>query len=373
MANVTAQQREKVIARTSVISIIANVALAAVKAAVGLAVNSIAVILDAVNNLSDALSSIITVVGAKLAGRKPDKKHPLGHGRIEYLSAMIVAGLILYAGITSLVESIKKIIHPEPADYSTLSLILISVAIVVKLILGLYVKKKGNSVGSAALAASGKDALFDAVISLSVLASAIIFLTAGVSLEAWAGVIISVIIIKSGVEMMIETLNDIIGHRTEAELTAAIKSTIAEDPQVLGAYDLFLYNYGPDKYYGSVHVEVDCSLTASEIDTLDRRVQQTVYEKHGIILTGISIYAVDNGSDETALMRKTVIEKVMAHDYTLQVHGFYVDPAEKRMTFDAVLSFDCDRDAALRELHDEISALYPGYRIHIQPDIDVTE
>ena len=149
--------RDQVIIRTSIIGIIANVFLAGFKAAVGLVSNSIAVILDAVNNLSDALSSVITIVGTKLAGKKPDKKHPLGYGRIEYLSAMIVAAIVLYAGITSFVESVKKIIHPEEPDYSVVSLVIIGAAVVVKLLLGSYVKKKGKEVNSGSLIASGSD------------------------------------------------------------------------------------------------------------------------------------------------------------------------------------------------------------------------
>ena len=151
--------RDKVIIRTSIIGILANVMLAAFKAVIGLASNSIAVILDAVNNLSDALSSIITIVGTKLAGKLPDKKHPLGYGRIEYLSAMIVSGIVLYAGITSAVESVKKIIHPEKPDYSVTSLVIIAVAVGVKIILGRFVKAQGEKVHSGSLIASGSDAM----------------------------------------------------------------------------------------------------------------------------------------------------------------------------------------------------------------------
>ncbi|MBR5768916.1 MAG: cation transporter, partial [Clostridia bacterium] len=210
-----AAKREKAIVKTSVIGIITNVFLAGFKAAVGIIANSIAVTLDAVNNLSDALSSVVTIIGAKLGSKAPNKKHPLGYGRIEYLSSMIVAAIVLYAGITSMVESVKKIITPEAADYNTLSLVIISVAIVVKLILGQYVKKQGKKHNSGALVASGADALFDAVLSASVLASAIVYMVWGVSLEAYVGVVISVFIIKAGIEMMIETVNDILGKRNE--------------------------------------------------------------------------------------------------------------------------------------------------------------
>ena len=366
-------QREKVIVRTSVIGILANLFLAGFKAAVGLAANSIAVILDAVNNLSDALSSVITIVGTKLAGREPDRNHPLSHGRIEYLTAMIVAGIVLYAGLTSLIESIKKILHPEAADYSTVSLVIIASAVVVKLLLGSYVKAQGKKVNSASLVASGSDASFDAILSASVLASAVVFLLTGISLEAWVGVVISGFIIKSGIEMMTDTVGDILGKRTDPELAAAIKKTITADPDVHGAFDLFLYNYGPDKNYGSVHVEVNDTMTADEIDVMDRRIQAEVFKKHGVILTGIGLYAINTRDDAVGQMRRAVLEKVMAHDYALQFHGFYADTETRQMTFDVVFSFDCDRAAALAELRSEIQAMYPDYQLFIQCDIDVTD
>ncbi len=137
-------ERERIIFRTGLTGILANLLLSAFKAAVGLLSHSIAVVLDAVNNLSDALSSVITIVGTKLAGRRPDREHPLGHGRIEYLSAMIVSGLVLYAGIASLVESVKKIIRPEKPDYSVLSLVIIASAVLVKIALGRYVSAQGK-------------------------------------------------------------------------------------------------------------------------------------------------------------------------------------------------------------------------------------
>lgn len=198
--------RGRIIVRTSVIGIIVNILLAAFKAAVGITANSIAVLLDAVNNLSDALSSVITVVGAKLAGRKPDKEHPFGHGRIEYLSAMIIAAIVFYAGLTSLWESGKKIIEPEAADYSALSLVIIAVAVIVKIVLGRYFKRQGQAAESGALEASGADALFDAILSFSVLISTLIYLGTGISLEAYVGVVIAAFIIKSGIDMMRETL-----------------------------------------------------------------------------------------------------------------------------------------------------------------------
>ena len=161
--------REKIIIRTSMVGIVTNLCLAGFKAVIGVLSNSIAIVLDAVNNFSDAGSSLITIIGTKLAGKKPDKEHPFGHGRIEYLSAMLIAVIILYAGVTSLVESVKQIITPEMPDYSRTSLMIIMVAVVVKIFLGRYVKKVGVKVKSSSLVNSGEDAILDAVISFSTL------------------------------------------------------------------------------------------------------------------------------------------------------------------------------------------------------------
>ena len=365
-----AAKREKAIVKTSIIGIITNVFLAGFKAAVGLIANSIAVTLDAVNNLSDALSSVVTIIGAKLGAKMPNKKHPLGYGRIEYLSSMIVAAIVLYAGITSAVESVKKIISPETPDYNTVSLIIISVAIVVKIVLGQYVKRQGKKHNSGALTASGSDALFDAVLSSSVLASAIVFMIWHISLEAYVGVIISIFIIKAGIEMMVETVNDILGQRSDREELDHIKSLICEEPQVRGAYDLLLFNYGPSKNYGSVHIELPDTMDVNEVDKLTRRIETKVYKETGVILTGVGVYSYNTTDDEAAKIRNTVQETVLSHDWALQLHGFYVDTQNKTMRFDVVISFDIERAQALATLTEEMKNLYPDYTLQIVPDID---
>lgn len=366
------QERDKVIIRTSVIGILANVFLAGFKAAVGVLSNSIAVVLDAVNNLSDALSSVITIVGTKLAGKKPDKKHPLGYGRIEYISAMVVAAIVLYAGITSLVESVKKIIHPETADYSVTALIIIGAAVVVKIILGRYVKAKGKKVNSGALTASGSDAMFDAVLSLSVFVSAVIFLLTGIGLEAYVGVIIAGVIIKAGFEMLIDTVDDILGKRADRDMIKAIKKTVCEDEAVEGAYDLILHSYGPDKFIGSVHVEIKDDLTAAEIDAMERRIAGNVFSKHGVALAGIGIYTVNTHDDAAAKLRADITRMIMSHDGILQMHGFYADMENKSVSLDIIIDFSVDdRRALFKAIEAELAAAYPEYSISMTMDIDI--
>ena len=367
------KEREKIIVRTSVIGILTNVMLVAFKMVVGIISNSIAIILDAVNNLSDALSSVITIVGAKLAGKSPDKKHPLGYGRIEYLSSMIVAALVLYAGITSLVESIKKIIHPEKAEYSIVIIVIIAVAVIVKLILGLFVKKRGRKVNSGALVASGSDALFDAIISASVLASALVYMIFHISLEAFVGVVIAAFIIKAGMGMLIETLDDILGKRADKELVLKVKKLIAEEEPVRGAYDLIINNYGPNKNIASVHVELPDTMTVEEVDNLTRRLEEKVYKETSVILTGVGVYSYNTKNDSATEIRNNVQKIITAHDYVLQMHGFYLDMQNKKMRFDAVLTFAVSFREAVETMTKEVKEAYPDYEIIITSDADISD
>jgi len=366
------ENRQKAIVRTSIVGIVVNILLAAFKAAVGMLSNSIAVVLDAVNNLSDALSSVITILGAKLAGRKPDKDHPLGHGRIEYISALIVAAIVMYAGITSLVESIKKIIDPQTPDYSTVSLVIIAVAVLSKVLLGRYVKKMGEKTHSGALVASGTDALSDAALSLAVLLTALLYTFKGLSLEAYVGVVISGFIIKAGYEMISDTVKDILGRRANVEVSNKIKEIISEEPEVLGVYDLFIHDYGPDKAYASVHVELPDNMTVDKVDVLTRKLTDRVYRETGVILTGVGVYS-RNTDAKAEKIRRDIEKIVMAHDWALQMHGFYIDEDRKIIRFDVVMSFDISHSEGIRTICDEVKELYPEYDLVIVPDIDISD
>ncbi len=367
--------REKIIIRTSLLGIVANIALAAFKALAGFFSNSIAIILDAVNNLTDALSSFITIIGAKLAGKPADKEHPFGHGRAEYLSAMIIAVIILYAGITSLIESVKKLIHPELPDYSTAALIVVSTAVAVKISLGFFVKAAGKKVNSDSLIASGKDALLDAVISISTLIAASVFIFFKVSLEAYLGIFISIVILKSGMETLRETLSKILGERINTEVSRSIKKTIASiDPEIQGAYDLVLNNYGPDTHLGSVHIEIPDTWTADKIDAVTRRIAKVVYEKHNVTMTAIGIYSVNTKENSAARIREKVLSIVHEHRDILQMHGFFIDEKEKNMRFDLIVSFDSpNMKAIFRHVVTDVKEAFPDYDIQVQFDIDFSD
>ncbi len=365
--------RSRQIIRTSVIGIAANVLLAAFKATVGLLASSVAIVMDAVNNLSDALSSVITIVGTKLAGRPADRKHPFGFGRIEYFSAIAIAVIVLTAGITSLIESVKKIIAPTEPEYTTVTLVVIIVAIVVKLLLGRYVKKQGQRLKSDALVASGSDALFDAVITLATLVSAGIMLLWNVSIDGILGALISVVIIKAGVEMLASPVNELLGSRVSEELVHKIKEEVMGFEGVHGVYDIILHSYGHEVMIGSLHISVDDTMDAYRIHGLTRQISGRMYEEHGIIMT-VGVYAVATGEGRRSELQSIIMHTLGQHKEIVQLHGFYWFEKENMVSIDVVPDLSVHDEAAFcRGLIEELQPLMPDVELSIVIDHNYSE
>ena len=347
--------RSRQIIRTSWIGIISNMLLACFKAVVGTLSNSIAIVMDAINNLSDALSSIITIIGTKLSQRPADRKHPFGYGRIEYFSAIIIAVIVLSAGITSLLESVKKIINTSEPEYTASTLVVIAVAIIVKFVLGLYVKRKGEQLKSDALKASGSDALFDAIITLATLISA------------------ALVIIKAGFEMLASPVNQLLGTSISAELTSEIKKEVSNFEGVHGVYDLILHNYGPDVIIGSIHINVYDTMTAHDIHGLTRKITTQMYDHYGIIMT-VGIYAIATGNNRRAELQSFVMQTLSSHHDIVQVHGFYYSEEDKMLSVDVVPDISVHDDADLiSQLTSEIQPLVPGLCVVIVVDHNYSE
>lgn len=356
--------REKGITKTSLIGIAVNIFLCGFKAMVGLLSGSISIFLDAVNNLTDAVSSIVTIIGIKLAGKKPDEKHPFGHGRVEYFSAIIVSGLVIAAGITAMIESIQKIIHPEMPDYSHASVVIVSVAVVVKLFLGKYVKKQGEKYRSEALIASGSDASFDAVISASTLVGIGVTLLFHITIDGWIGGIISAYILKAGWEMMMESVSCVIGNRPDSEVSKSIRETVCQHEEVLGAYDLILHDYGPDYAIGSVHIEIPSDLTADHIHRLTKAISEEVMDRYHVILT-IGIYAIDSTHQD---LRRCIHDTAMEHEGVLGTHAIYINDQEKYIAIDVMTDFTVNREILKEDLEGHIQEYLPGYHTEINFD-----
>lgn len=365
--------RSQKIIRTSIIGIIANVLLAAFKAVVGILASSVAIVMDAVNNLSDALSSVITIIGTKLSERPADREHPFGFGRIEYFSAIIIAVIVLSAGITSLIESVKKIFDPTEPSYTTVTLMVIVVAIIVKLMLGQYVKRQGQQLKSDALIASGSDALFDAVITLATLVSAGIMLLWQVSLDGILGALISVVIIKAGIEMLASPVNELLGARISQDLLHDIRQEVSAFEGVHGVFDIILHNYGPNVLIGSLHVNINDTMSAHEIHGLTRSISEQMFARHGIIMT-VGVYAVATGDNRRAALQSQVMQALAKHKEIVQVHGFYYFEKEHRISVDVVPDISVHDEAALSsQLANEIKALVPEEEVTIVIDHNYSE
>ena len=367
-------KRQKVIIRTSIVGIVGNFFLAAFKAFVGILTNSIAIILDAVNNFSDMLSAIVTIVGILLANKAPDRRHPMGHGRYEYLSTAVIAIIIIYIGITAIKESIDKIINPEDVTYNALSIAIVAVAVIVKIFIGLYFRKTAKKVDSDSLKASGTDALFDSIISFATIISAVIYLTTGFKTEAYLATIISVLIIRSGLMMLREIFSVIAGERVSPELSKNIKKSVREVPGVKGAFDLMIHDYGTQMIFCSLNIEVEESLTAREIDDISREVRRKVFYGYHIYISSVGIYSINTESEEINKMYRRVKELLSHYDHVIQMHGFHVDEKKREISFDVVLSFDVkNRRAYYLAIKRHLRKTFPKYSINIALDSDYSD
>ena len=287
------------------------------------------------------------------------------------MTSLIVSGIVLYAGITAMVESIKKIIHPEMADYSMLTIVILSAGIAVKFILGIYVKKKGKEVHSDSLVASGSDAFNDAVLSISALISAIIYIVFNISLEAYVGIFLSAFIIKTGIELIKESVDNMLGIRIEIDLARQIKKEVTKEKDVQGAFDLILNDYGPDWYLGSIHIEVFDTLSVADVDKISRKITKNIAEKYGVILHTIGVYSVNTRDKK---IHKNIKDIVFSHVGVLQMYGFYFDESAKSISFDIIIDFNSkNQEEIYKEIYDEVQNQYKDYHISITLDIDISD
>ncbi|MBR2809529.1 MAG: cation transporter [Erysipelotrichaceae bacterium] len=365
--------REQAVQRTSIIGIVVNVVLSAFKAITGLLSGSIAIVLDAVNNLSDALSSTITIIGMKLASKPADRDHPLGHGRAEYLSALIVSAIIFGVGLTSFRESLEKIIHgSNELNFDFKTYLIMIVAIIAKLLLGMYTRKMGRQYHSDSLVASGSDAMFDSIITTSTVVAAIFYTITKINIDGYLGIVISVLILKTGYEMISEAVSEMLGRRTDPELIRQIREDIMVHPEVRGVYDIFLDNYGPEKFIGYLHIEVDETLTAKDINVLTRAIQTEIYTKYNIALT-IGIYAINSTDPEISKMSARLKTLLLEKPEILQIHALYFDKINKRVSFDLVIDFTVrNKREYAQQVRELVQKEFPEYACDLQLDTDIS-
>ena len=331
-------ERERLIARTSALGIVTNLLIAGLKLALGLLTSSIAIASEGVNNATDALTSVLTLVGAKLACKHPDAKHPFGYGRIEYLTALVIATLILISGVEMLRASVKLMFKPEPLSISLLTLVIVAVTAVVKFGLGAYTMAMGRKVGSGALEALGLDSRNDSFISLVTIASAVVFLVWGLSIDAYAGAFTALVIIKSGFEVLRSTVSELLGRPGERELAMRLYEQVRGTPGVIGAADMMLHNYGPGAWSGSVNVEIDHEVSVGDIYRTLHALQLKIMHEEKVTMV-FGVYAVDNDHEEVKRIRKAIGSFVHAYEGAKGFHAIYLDPPTGKLYCDIVVDY----------------------------------
>lgn len=363
-----ANERDKGIIRASIVGIAGNLMLTSFKLLVGMLANSIAIILDAVNNATDALSSLITIVGTKLAARRADRAHPFGYGRIEYITSVVIALIILAAGVVSMRESILKIVSPADPDYGIVTLVVIIASIAAKIVIGLYFRRRGAQLRSEALRASGIDSDYDAVLSTGTLVAALVMMIWHVNIDGLVGAIISLFVLKAGIDILRDAMGPIIGERSDDAKGREMKDFVRSFPDVEGACDLIIDDFGPNEAIGSIRIEVAEDMTARRIEELSRRIEEAFREKYHVILT-VGIYAV-NAADSFSVMEQRLKSIAEAQPGVIEVHGFYVDAATATIDFDLVVDFKADSEATANAVKAAMEEAYPSYRCNMRIDAD---
>ncbi|MCQ2359740.1 MAG: cation diffusion facilitator family transporter [Phascolarctobacterium sp.] len=360
-----ANSREGVIVVVAALGIIVNLTMAIIKIAIGMTTSSIAIMSEGVNHATDCATSLLTIIGTKLAGQHPTKEHPFGFGRIEYLTSLVIAILIIITGIELLKSSVELIFNPEPIDITYATIGLIAVSAIIKILLGQYVIKEGKRVGSGSLVAVGLEDRADSIVSVVTIISSLIFLTLDVNLDAYAGVFTSLFILKAGGEVIYETITDLLGRSGDKELAAKLYKIIRQEPIVINAADMMLHNYGPDAYSGSVNIEVDHKHSLNEIYTAIHKLQLKIMHEMNITMV-FGIYAVDQDHELLKEMRKYIVDFVRKHDHVTSFHALYIDPDNEDIYCDIVVDYDLKDWEALRE---EFTAYmqdkYPGRNLHL--------
>ena len=343
----------------SVVGIFCNVLLFSVKLAIGLILSSLAVTADAFNNLSDAASSIISFVGVKMAGKPADAEHPFGHGRIEYIAALIVSFLVIEVGFTFFKSSISKIMHPEEITFDPVPFIILILSILVKLWMAFFNNKLGKRIDSKVLLATAADSLGDVITTSATVISIVICHFTSINVDAIAGLIVSGIVIWSGVSIAKDTLEPLIGQRVPSELYQKITDMVESYEGIVGAHDLIVHNYGPNRSMATIHAEVpnDVSIEASHeiIDRIERDAKKELN-----ILLVIHMDPVEMRDEEVLELRDKTSHIVHALDPELHFHDFRVlkENEQKNLIFDLVVPDSYTEKDANRVMHQLIALLH---------------
>lgn len=343
----------------SVVGIFCNVLLFSVKLTIGLILSSLAVTADAFNNLSDAASSIISFIGVKMAGKPADAEHPFGHGRIEYIAALIVSFLVIEVGFTFFKSSISKILHPEEISFDLVPFVILILSILVKLWMAFFNNKLGKRIDSKVMLATAADSLGDVITTSATVLSIIICHFTSINVDAIAGLIVSAIVIWSGISIAKDTLEPLIGERVPAELYQKITDIVESYDGIVGTHDLIVHNYGPNRSMATIHAEVpnDVNIEVSHeiIDKIERDVKKDLN-----ILLVIHMDPVEMRDEEVLSLREKTSRIVHALDPELNFHDFRVlkENEQRNLIFDLVVPDSYSEKDANRVMHQLVSLLH---------------
>ena len=363
--------RERYGILSGAVGIVLNLLLSAGKLFAGLMTGSISITADAFNNLSDAGSSVVTLVGFKLAGQKADDGHPFGHGRMEYLAGLLVSLMILLVGVELGRSSIGKILRPEAVDFSLVSTGILAASILVKLWMGQFNRGLGRKIGSAAMAATAADSLSDAVATAAVLAGTLVNRFAHVNIDGWVGLAVAVFILRSGWGAAKDTINPLLGESPDPELVKQLRDLVLSHPQVVGMHDLIIHDYGPGRRLCSFHAEVPQDADILDAHDAIDHIEREIKEKFGIETT-VHMDPIATADEKINQLRRQVADLARVVEPEMTIHDFRVvrGPTHTNVIFDAVVPHKCrlTDEEVLQRLRRAVSALDPAYQAVIQID-----
>ena len=363
--------RERYGILSGAVGIVLNLLLSAGKLFAGLMTGSISITADAFNNLSDAGSSVVTLVGFKLAGQKADDGHPFGHGRMEYLAGLLVSLMILLVGVELGRSSIGKILRPEAVDFSLVSTGILAASILVKLWMGQFNRGLGRKIGSAAMAATAADSLSDAVATAAVLAGTLVNRFAHVNIDGWVGLAVAVFILRSGWGAAKDTINPLLGESPDPELVKQLRDLVLSHPQVVGMHDLIIHDYGPGRRLCSFHAEVPQDADILDAHDAIDHIEREIKEKFGIETT-VHMDPIATADEKVNQLRRQVADLARVVEPEMTIHDFRVvrGPTHTNVIFDAVVPHKCrlTDEEVLQRLRRAVSTLDPAYQAVIQID-----
>ena len=363
--------RNRRIIINNLICLVMNLILCTTKVLMGRAINSSAIVTDGLNSLSDVISAIFIILFARLAAKKADDAHPFGYGRLEYICSILITMVVIYLGISAIIEAIRSIAVPsDPPNFTWIVVVVMVISMAAKLAYGLVTKKTGEELNSEAMVMTGTGSIYDAIVAASILASIAIYKASGILLEAYLSIIIGALITKTGFDMLGEALTKIIGAPVDPEYRKQIIQMIAMEEGVYNVSSLIIHNYGENNHIASVDIEVDENMKASQIGNISGKLKKKAKDM-GLVLTSVGVVGVKTNTPEADMIFDQIIELTRKQDGIIRVQSFRVDFNKKKITFEVVQDHNVkDEEENIEVLKNEVSKLFPEMSVHIYTAIN---